>query len=85
MTSSPSPRPPFDVNRATLSSGLVLLCVGGGLWLVGAVISAVTVFQAGRKWVAHWEESPSEMASRRLDQVRAAASAGSRAWRDQSH
>jgi hypothetical protein len=83
--STPSPRPPFEINRVGLSSGLVLLCVGGVLWLVGAVLSAITLFQAGRSWVAHWEQSPSEMASRRLEQLKAAAAAGSKAWRDQTN
>jgi hypothetical protein len=85
MSTTPSTRPAIEVDRTMLGSGLVLLCVGGVLWLLGAVISAVTVFKAGRDWIAHWEQSPSEMAYRRLDQLKAAAAAGSKAWRDQSH
>lgn len=64
---------------------MVLLCVGGALWLAGAVVSSITVFRAGRNWVAHWEQSPSDMATQRLEQVKAAAAAGSKAWREKSH
>ena len=85
MSNTPSTRPAFEVNRSTLNSGLVLLCVGGALWLVGAVVSAMTLFKAGRKWVDQWEESPSEMAARRFDQLKVAAAAGSKAWREQQH
>ncbi|GAA3640088.1 hypothetical protein [Microlunatus ginsengisoli] len=85
MSSTPSTRPAFEIDRSKLNSGLVLLCVGGVLWLVGAVVSAMTVFRAGRQWVDQWEESPSEMAARRFDQFKAAAAAGSKAWREQEH
>jgi hypothetical protein len=83
-SATPSRRPSFEIDRSTLSSGIVLLCVGGVLWLIGAVLSAITVYRAGRSWVDGWEESPSEMASHRLDQFKAAAAAGSKAWRDQA-
>jgi hypothetical protein len=83
--STHSPRPPFEINRAGIRSGLVLLCVGGVLWLAGAVLSSITVFRAGRAWVALWEQSPSEIAAHRLEQMKAAAAAGSKAWREQSH
>ncbi len=86
MTSAtPSPRPSFEIDRSTLSSGVVLLCVGGVLWLIGAVLSAITVYRAGRSWVDGWDESPSDMAARRFGQFKAAAAAGSKAWQDQQH
>jgi hypothetical protein len=80
-----STRPAFDVNRSLLGSGVALLCVGGVLWLGGAALSAAALLLAGRKWVEQWDESPSEIAHRRMEQVKAAAAAGSQAWRDQAH
>ena len=86
MTSAtPATRPPFELDRSAMRSGVVLLCVGGALWLVGAVLSTITVVKAGRSWVDQWDESPSEMAARRLEQLKAAAAAGSKAWHDEVH
>lgn len=82
MTSST--RPVFDVNRSLFGSGVALLCVGGVLWLGGAALSGAALLMASRKWVAQWDESPSAMAHRRMEQVKAAAAAGSQAWRDQT-
>jgi len=85
MMSKSSSRPVVEVNRNLLGSGLLFLIVGGVLWLAGAILSATALTQAAKKWIAHWEESPSEMALRRAHQLRVAAEAGSKAWRDESH
>ena len=84
MSSSTS-RPQFSVNRSLMSSGVVLLCVGFFLWLIGAALSATALGQAAMKWIDQLEESPSEMARRRAQQFKEAVSAGSKAWREQSH
>ena len=83
--SSSSSRPTFEVNRSLMSSGVVLLCIGFFLWLVGAALSATALGQAAMKWIDQLEESPSDMARRRAHQFREAVSAGSKAWKDQSH
>ena len=85
MSSSTS-RPAFEVNSTLLSSGFVLLCVGFFVWVIGAVLSGTALAQAAKKWIAHMEESPSEIARRRAHQLKVAAAAGSKAWREeQSH
>ena len=84
MSNSAS-RPALNVNRNLLTSGVVLLCVGGALWLTGAALSGTALAQAAKKWIDQLDESPSEMAHRRLHQLKVAASAGSDAWRQQSH
>jgi len=76
-------RPTFEVDARLLRSGVTLLCIGGGLWLVGAALSATSLGRAARKWVAQLDESPSEMARRRAHQFKVAAAAGSKAWREQ--
>jgi hypothetical protein len=82
--SNSTPRPAFEVDTGALRGGLVLLCVGGVMWLIGAVVSATALGRATRNWIAHWEESPSEIARRRMEQLKVAMSAGSQAWRQQS-
>jgi len=80
-----STRPAFEVNRTWMSSGVVLLCVGFFLWLIGAALSATALAQAAMKWISQLEESPSEMARRRAHQFKEAVVAGSKAWQEQSH
>jgi hypothetical protein len=84
--SSTSSRPTLEVNARLLRGGVILLAVGGFIWLIGALLSATALGQAAQRWVAQLEESPSEMAHRRLHQAKVAAAAGSKAWREeQSH
>jgi hypothetical protein len=85
MMSSSTSRPTFEVNRNLMSSGVVLLCVGFFLWLIGAALSGTALAQAAMKWKNQLEESPSEIARRRAQQLKEAVSAGSKAWREQSH
>lgn len=80
---SNSSRPHFELNAGLLRKGVVLLCVGGVIWLAGAALSATALGKAASKWVSDLEESPSEMAQRRYHQAKAAAAAGSKAWRDE--
>jgi len=75
--------PTFDIDARHLRVGVALLCIGGFTWLVGAVLSATAFGQAARKWVAQMEESPAEIAQKRLHQAKVAAAAGSRAWREE--
>ncbi len=84
MMTKSTVRPALDVNRKVLGSGMVLLCVGGVLWLTGAVLSAAALAQATKKWIDLLEESPTEMAHRRVQQLKVAAAAGSKAWREQA-
>jgi hypothetical protein len=53
--------------------------------LIGAALSATALGQAAMKWINQLEESPSEIARRRAHQFKEAVSAGSKAWREESH
>jgi hypothetical protein len=77
-------RPPFEVNRNWMTSGVVLLCIGFFLWLIGAALSGTALAQAAMKWISQLEESPSDIARRRAHQFKEAVSAGSKAWQEQS-
>lgn len=69
-----------------MKGGIVLACIGAVIWMVGFVLSATAFGRAVRNYVAQMEESPSEIARRRLHQAKIAAVAGSKAWReDQTH
>ena len=74
----------LELNVPLLGSGVGLLWVGGVVWLTGAAVAAFALAQAAKKWIDQLDESPSEMARRRMHQLKVAASAGSQAWRDQS-
>ncbi len=81
-----SNRPTFEIDTRQLRGGIVLACVGAVIWMIGFVLSATAFGRAVRNWVAQLEESPSEIARRRLHQAKVAAVAGSKAWREeQSH
>ena len=83
MSSSDS-RHALQINGKLLASGAALLCVGGAVLTVGPALSANGLAQATQKWLDQLEESPSEMAQRRIHQLKVAAEAGTKAWRDQS-
>jgi hypothetical protein len=85
MMSNSTSRPAFGVNTNLLGAGVVLLCVGGVVWLTGAALSGTALAQAAKKWVDQLDESPSEMANMRIQQLKGAVSAGSKAWREQTH
>ncbi len=82
MSSSTS-HPTFEVDARLLRGGVALLCVGGITWLIGAVLSTTALGQAAKKWIEQMEESPQEIAQRRLHQLKVAAAAGSKAWREE--
>jgi len=83
MSNPTTSHPTFEVDARLLRGGVALLCVGGITWLIGALLSTTALGQAAKKWIAQMEESPSEMAQRRLHQLKVAAAAGSKAWRDE--
>ena len=78
-----SNRPTFEVDARLLKGGIVLACIGAIIWMIGAVLSATALGRAAKKWIAQLDESPSEMARRRLHQAKVAAVAGSKAWREE--
>ena len=78
-----STRPRFEVDARLLKRGVIVACIGAVTWMIGAVLSATALGRAAKKWVDQLEESPSEIARRRLHQAKVAAVAGSNAWREE--
>lgn len=78
-----SNRPHFEVDARRMKGGIVLACIGAVIWMVGFVVSATAFGRAVKNYVAQMEESPSEIARRRLHQAKVAAVAGSKAWREE--
>ena len=72
----------IQVNRGLIVGGGTLIALGGLLGFAGMAMLSSALISATRQWVDHLEEPPSEMARRRWQQTKHAASAGAAAWRD---
>jgi hypothetical protein len=72
----------MQVNRSLLVGGGVLVGIGGLLGFTGMVLVGSALLSATRQWVNQLERPPSEIARRKWQQTKAAASAGAGAWRN---
>jgi hypothetical protein len=72
----------IQLNRNLLVGGGVLVALGGLLGFTGMALVSSALLSATRQWVDQLERPPTEMARRRWEQTKAAASAGAAAWRD---
>jgi hypothetical protein len=82
MTEQTASREAIQLNRSLLVGGGVLVTLGGLLGFAGMALISSALISATRQWVDHLEQPPSEIARRRWEQTKAAASAGAAAWRD---
>jgi hypothetical protein len=71
-----------QVHSGPLVTGAALVAAGGLLALTGMVIGGGHLFTAIRRWVRDMDVPPSELARLKLEQARAAASAGASAWQN---
>ena len=72
----------IQLNRNLLVGGGVLVALGGLLGFTGMALVSSALLSATRQWVDQLERPPTEVARRRWEQTKAAASAGAAAWRD---
>jgi hypothetical protein len=72
----------IQLNRNLLVGGGVLVALGGLLGFTGMALVSSALLSATRQWVNQLDRPPSELARRRWEQTKAAASAGAAAWRD---
>jgi len=72
----------IQLNRNLLVGGGVLVALGGLLGFTGMALVSSALISATRQWVDQLERPPTEVARRRWEQTKAAASAGAAAWRD---
>ena len=72
----------IQLNRNLLVGGGVLVALGGLLGFTGMALMSSALLSATRQWVDQLERPPTEVARRRWEQTKAAASAGAAAWRD---
>jgi hypothetical protein len=72
----------IQVNRSLLIGGGVLVGIGGVLGFTGMVLVGSALLSATRQWVNQLERPPSEIARRKWQQAKVAASAGAEAWRN---
>jgi hypothetical protein len=85
MTSQSNAGNAIEVNRFLMNGGLVLLAVGGVLFVGGGVATTVAMMGAARSWIRQWDEPPSAKARRRYLQARSAAAAGAYGWKQNGH
>ena len=71
-----------QVNRSVMVGGGLLVGIGGLLGFTGMVLVGSALLSATRQWVNQLEQPPSEMARRKWQQAKVAASAGAQAWRN---
>jgi hypothetical protein len=72
----------IQLNRSLLVGGGVLIALGGLLGFTGMALVGSALISATRRWINRLEQPPSEIARRKWQQTKAAASAGAAAWRD---
>jgi hypothetical protein len=75
----------IQLNRSLLVGGGVLVGIGGLLGFTGVVLVGSALLSATRQWIDQLERPPSEIARRKWQQAKAAASAGAAAWRNGPH
>jgi hypothetical protein len=73
-----------QVNQGLVIGGAVLIGLAGVLGFAGVMLLSTAVVSATRRWLRQLERPPSETAKLRLQQIRAATSAGAEAWRSGS-
>ena len=78
----PASKGDVQLNRSLLVGGGVLVALGGLLGFTGMALVTSALISATRRWMDHLERPPSEIARRRWEQAKAAASAGAAAWRN---
>jgi hypothetical protein len=77
-----------QLNRSMIVGGGVLVALGGLLGFTGMTLLVSALISATRRYVGHMEEPPGDLARRKWQQTKAAASAGASAgasaWRDKA-
>jgi hypothetical protein len=71
-----------QLSSGPLIIGGVLVGAGAMLMMAGIAVGSSHVFSATRRWVREMEVPPSELARQKWLQAKAAAAAGTTAWRN---
>ena len=71
-----------DVNRKTVLAAALLMAVGGLVGVAGLLVFSGAVVGACRRWYGRVDLAPNELAKLKWEQAKAAAGAGSGAWRE---
>jgi hypothetical protein len=70
-----------QVNQGLVMGGAVLIGIGGLFGFAGVMLLSAAVVSATRRWLQQLDRPPMEIAKLRMQQMRAATSAGAEAWR----
>jgi hypothetical protein len=80
--SNDASRAGIQLNRSLLVGGGALVGIAGLLGFAGVVMVGSALLSGTRQWIDRLERPPSEIARRKWQQAKAAASAGAEAWRN---
>jgi hypothetical protein len=82
MSEHPTDPAMQDLNLRTLMVAAALLALGTVLGMTGFAVAASALVAAGRRWYRRADLPPHHLARLKWEQAKAAAGAGSTAWRD---
>ncbi len=81
MATGSETKEPIELNSSLLIGGAVLVGVGAALALAGTLLGGSAVLSASRQWLRQLDQSPSEVAAIRWQQMKAAVAAGADGWK----
>ncbi len=71
----------FEVETGPFLVGTVLIGVGGLLAFIGFIVACLHALSQGSQFVNQLETPPNEVARAKVNQLKAAATAGANAWK----
>lgn len=74
---------PFQVHKAPIILGAVMVGAGGLIGLIGMLVSGTATASACRQWFRELDMPPSEVVRQKWGQTKAATAAGTAAWQQQ--
>lgn len=74
------PLGPFQIHKAPIILGAVMVGTGGLIGLIGMLVGGTAMASACRQWFREIDVPPSEVVKQKWGQTKAATAAGSAAW-----
>jgi hypothetical protein len=72
----------FQLNTTPVMLGAALIGAGVLIGLTGLIVGGTAMVSATRQWLGEMEVPPTEVVKQKLDQTKAATSAGASAWKE---
>jgi hypothetical protein len=72
---------PIQLDQRLLKMGAIIAGVGGTVWLAGMMVAGSAMVKAAQQWMNQLDRPPSETARAKWQQLTAATTAGTNAWK----